>query len=356
MLLARLQGEDIAALARGVYRLADDSPRHPADELLPGREKAVVRPAVRGEVPRRLPFAERDRAPVAGGRLEHAERQRIDVGDRERLGVVRGGRELRCRLETSEDVRLLEDHAGSALGCGADLVRVGRAATVRDFDDLEPEARRVRLDDLPHLRIRGLGDDDLRLARRVLRDVARVGGDGRAVVAGRIRDVHAGELADRGLVLEDRLEHALAHLRLVGRVCRQELAALKHRVDDRGNVVVVDPGPEERKFAGRVVVARRELGQMRRELVLGERRLEVERAVEADAGGDVAEELVDRGDADRAQHLLPVGVGEGEIRVAHCSRSRRRPSRRLRSLVSCVEPTLTVPAPGAGQAGASAPW
>src|SRR5213075_2455364 len=50
VLLPGLQGEDIAALARGVYRLADDPSRHPADELLARSEEAVVRAAVRGEV------------------------------------------------------------------------------------------------------------------------------------------------------------------------------------------------------------------------------------------------------------------------------------------------------------------
>ena len=79
--------------------------------------------------------------------------------------------------------------------------------------------------------------------------------------------------------------------------------------------MVVDAGAEERQLARRVDVARRELAEMRGELLLGERRLEVERAAEADAGRDVAEELVDRGDADRPQHLLPVVVGEGEVRV-----------------------------------------
>jgi hypothetical protein len=79
----------------------------------------------------------------------------------------------------------------------------------------------------------------------VLSDVTRVGGDRRAVVAGRVRHVHAGQLADDRLVLEDRLEDTLAHLGLIRRVCRQELAASEDRVDDRGDVVVVDPGAEE---------------------------------------------------------------------------------------------------------------
>ena len=89
-----------------------------------------------------------------------------------------------------------------------------------------------------------------------------------------------------------------------GRVRGEELAALEDGVDDGRHVVVVDAGAEERELAGRVDVPRRELGQVRRELLLGQRRLELERAAEAHAGGDVAEELVDRGDADRPQHLL----------------------------------------------------
>src|SRR5581483_1366315 len=73
VLLPRLQGKDIAALARGVYRLADDAARHPPDEALPCREEPVVRAAVGREVAGRLAFAERDAAAVAAGSLEHAE-------------------------------------------------------------------------------------------------------------------------------------------------------------------------------------------------------------------------------------------------------------------------------------------
>ncbi len=83
--------------------------------------------------------------------------------------------------------------------------------------------------------------------------------------------------------------------------------------------MVVDAGAEERDLTRRVDVARGERAQVRGELGLAERPLERELAVEADAGRDVAEELVDRRDADRAQHLLPVVVGESEERVRHSS-------------------------------------
>src|SRR6188474_2332910 len=73
VLLARLQGEDIAALARGVDRLADDPARHPPDVVRLGREEAVVRTAEGLVIPGTLPFADRKCAPIAAGCLEHAE-------------------------------------------------------------------------------------------------------------------------------------------------------------------------------------------------------------------------------------------------------------------------------------------
>ena len=153
----------------------------------------------------------------------------------------------------------------------------------------------------------------------MLRDVTRVRGHGGAVVTRGVRDIHPGQLADRGLVLEDRLQDALAHLGLVRRVRGQELAALEDGVDDRRHVVVVDPCAEEREFTGRRDVPRFQLGQVREELRLRQRPLEVERPAEAHALGHVAEELLDRRDADRLEHRVAVRVGDRQERVRHCS-------------------------------------
>ena len=192
----------------------------------------------------------------------------------------------------------------------AHALGVGDAALVRDLDDLEPEAGRVRPHDLAHLRARRLGDHDLRAAGRVLRDEARVCRDGRAVVARRIRDVHPRQLADRGLVLEHGLQHALRHLRLIRRVRRQQLAALEDRVDDRGHVVVVDAGAEEADLVDDVL--RRELLQVALQLRLGQRRRDRQLTRVAHRLRDVAKELLDRVDADLREHRLAVGVGERE--------------------------------------------
>src|SRR5204862_5975161 len=73
VLLAGLEGEDIAALARGVYRLPDDAARHAADELVARGEEAVLRPREELVVTRALPFADRHPAAVRARRFEHAE-------------------------------------------------------------------------------------------------------------------------------------------------------------------------------------------------------------------------------------------------------------------------------------------
>jgi hypothetical protein len=244
------------------------------------------------------------------------------VGDGERARVVRGGGEVRRLLEATEEVRLLEDHAGGAVGGRAKLVGVGDAVPVRHVDDLEPEARSVGADDLAHLRVERLREDDLGPARGVLRDVAGVRRDGGPVVPGGVRDVHARELADDRLVLEERLEHALAHLGLVRRVGGQELAPLEDRVDHCRDVVVVHTGAEERDLLAGGCVAGGERFQPPNDLLLGERLVEVQLAVEADPRRDVAEQLLDGRDPDRLEHLLPIRVSQRD--VGHCSATTSR--------------------------------
>ena len=233
--------------------------------------------------------------------------------DREGAGLARRLGELRRRLEAAEEVRLLEHDRRRVLRGLRDPLRIGDPVLVRHLDDLEPEARRIRLHDLAHLRAQRLREHDLPPVRHVARDEARVRRDRAAVVARRVRDLHPGQLADDRLVLEDRLQHALAHLRLVRRVRGQELPAREHDVHDRRDVVVVHPGAEERELAPRVDVLRRELLDVPGQLGLAERGRELELASEADALRDLLEELLDGRDPDRGEHLLAVAIGEAEV-------------------------------------------
>ncbi len=71
VLLAGLQGQDIAALARGVERLTDDPARHAADEFLPCGEEPVMRPGEGLVVAGALTLADRHAATVGARCFQH---------------------------------------------------------------------------------------------------------------------------------------------------------------------------------------------------------------------------------------------------------------------------------------------
>ena len=73
-----------------------------------------------------------------------------------------------------------------------------------------------------------------------------------AVIDGGIGHVHARQLADHGLILEDGLQNALAHLRLIGGVGGEELLLGGDILHQRGNVVVIGSGTPENGGVGDV--------------------------------------------------------------------------------------------------------
>ena len=82
------------------------------------------------------------------------------------------------------------------------------------------------------------------------------------------------------------------------------------------------PGAEERQLLPGVDVPLGELGEVGDDLLLGQGGLEGKLAAETDAARNVGEQVVDRGDADRSEHRVPVAVGEREL--AHWSSSSAR--------------------------------
>ena len=248
VLLARLQREHEAAPAFDVDGLAHDAPRHAPHQLLARAHEAQVRAPEVEVVAHRLTLADGDVGAVLARRREHAERERIDDGDEEGAGVVgdlRGGRHV---LEAAEEVGLLERDGGGLLVDGrAQRGRVGQTAAVApDLHDLETEPARLGDEHLPVLGMQRPRDDDLRAPRLGVRHEGRLGQRRRPVVERCVAHLERGELADGRLVLEDRLQHALAAFRLIGRVGGVELGAAGDRVDDGRHVVVVGAGAEER--------------------------------------------------------------------------------------------------------------
>ncbi len=157
------------------------------------------------------------------------------------------------------------------------------------------------------MRVQTTRDDEAPPPGRTDRQVAGGGDRGGPLVEPRGGDRQRGQLRHRRLELEHRLQATLGDLRLVGRVGGEELRALGDRVDDRRHVVVVHPRAEEADLLFGVGITIGERSQTLVDLGLAEAPLQRQRAVQPQRLGHLLEQLGDRVDADRRQHLGAVG-------------------------------------------------
>jgi hypothetical protein len=254
VLLAGTQGHDERALAVDVRGHADETAGDLADQGLAAGQDAEVRAAVRERDAQRLAFAGRRCRRRTRPARQDGERDRLHDRHEQRAGGVGQAADLGHRLEQAEEARVGDDHAGHRmLRVGEHPLerrQVGRAGgrSLSDERDLVGDERcpaEVRAQRLTVVGMDAPADQHPLPARRAAAHEGALGrGRGAVVVRGR-DDVQAGQLGHERLVLVDRLERALADLRLVRRVGGVELAAQEQLVDDRRHEVAVGPGAEE---------------------------------------------------------------------------------------------------------------
>ncbi len=244
--------------------------------------------------------------PHSPGGLSSGERKGVAGADRQRTLLARPLGHRADVLDGAQEVRLLEDHGADVL---VELGQVGDAVAERRLDHLHVPSARERAQHLARVGMDAARDDEAAAAVGQLGHVAGGAHRARSFVDRRVRDGQRGQLGDRRLVLEHRLQSALGDLGLVGRVRGQELGALDDRVDDRRHVVVVHAGAEERDLILGGDVLRRERPQLLEHLLLGRARRDVERLGQAQGRRDVGEQILDRLDADRREHLAAVFLG-----------------------------------------------
>ena len=137
-----------------------------------------------------------------------------------------------------------------------------------------------------------------------------------AVVEGGVGHGQAEETAHHGLVLEQRLQHPLGHLGLIGRVGGHELGAHGHPAHHRGYVVVVGArAGEAHQVPSHGPVAAGQTLHLGHHVGLGQTGGKVE-AGQAQGLGDGGEQLVQRGEPEEAEHGVDVGIGVGD-EVSH---------------------------------------
>jgi len=307
VLLAGLQGEDVADAAVHIHGLPHDPPGHPTHVVEARGQDPQVRASEVEVVAEALPLRDGDVDAELARRREHPQRHRIE--DLDRLRLRRGGsrRQLLDGLEDAERVGMLDDHARNI---GVD--RGGENAATAGLDPLRlvAGAASVGLECLDVARIDRLRDQDA-TALGGPRHVDGLDECGGAVVQGRVGDPHPRQLADHRLELEEDLQHALGQLRLVRGVGGEELGAPGQRPDDGGDVMVVRTGPREADQLVRMTVAARHVTHVRDELHLRDSVRKIQRAVEPDAGGHLREQIIERGEPQGGEHLSHVVVGVG---------------------------------------------
>ena len=201
-------------------RLTGDPAGDAPHERVGDREETERRPAEVKPVTECLTLTHDDVDALRTRGLQQTERDRVRGADRKRADLMRRLRNRRQALHRSEEVRLRDDHR-------ADVVRERRQLrhSVHQPDDLHLHlpAPRERLERLDRVRVHAGRDDEPTPPVLKLRDIARRRNRARALVHRRVGDRKPSQLADRGLVLEHRLQPALGDLRLIRRVWREEL-------------------------------------------------------------------------------------------------------------------------------------
>ena len=307
VLLARLQRQHVAGPPLDVLRLADDAARHLPHVLVAAREHADVWPTEAQWHAQRLSLGHDDIGAVLRRRPVQAEAHRLGGDDEQRTRGVRGIAPHCCvDRHASEEVRLRHGEAR--------VLAVERERAVRLNVDRYVASVRVTAHDRQPVRVHPVRDRDPPATRHGARHQARLRQRRRAVVHAGVRHVHAGQLADQRLELEDRLQRALAHLRLVRGVARQELPAHHERRDDRWREVAIRARAEEARVFRRGPVARRQRSRIVEQLQLRQRVGKSELRA-AEFRRYVIEQRVGGCGADRAQHRRAIVVGERNVGV-----------------------------------------
>ena len=306
-----LQRHAVGGTAAAVDRHADDTARHLADVCVPGREKGRVRSPVAQWDAETLRVADYDVGAEFTGRRQQRQRQQIGGHDHEHAGGMRFGDEFGQLVDPAAFVRVLHEEAERVVV----EVHGGRICLAHD----QPQRLGTRSQHRSGLRPGARRHQERAPGRRPLRLHAvqqrhRLGGRRGLVEQRRVGDVHARQVADHGLEIEQRLQSPLGDLCLIRGVGGVPPGVLEDVPEDdwrRDRVGVAQP--DERAAHA---VARGRDTQLPQVVVLGAGRRQRQRAVEPDGRRhDLVDQRVKRRRLDHTQHVSDLGRTWAEMAV-----------------------------------------
>ena len=318
VLLPGLQAQDVGPAALVVGGLTHDAAGELAHELVGGGHVAQVRAAAAQRQTQRLPLAHGDvRAAVPGG-LHNGQGDGVAAHDVPGTRLVHQLAQGLGVLELAEEVGLLHIEGSNAVVQHLPQgVHIGPAVLHRHHTQLVAGAVAIGADGVDGVGVGRAGDQG-HPALALPAHGRRLGGGGGPVIHGGVGHVHAGELADHGLILEDRLQKPLAHLRLIGGIGRQKLLLGGDVLDDGGNVVVIGPRAPQNGGVGAVFGGHG--GHRPGGLQLAHAVGDVQRLPQQHLLRHVPVQVHDILQPHGAEHLLPLGLGGGDI-AAHAQPS-----------------------------------
>ncbi len=239
VLFACLKSHPVGAPSACIHRYADDASGHLPHESLACRKERGMRPAVAERHAKPLGIAHDDVGARLAGWRDHRERQQVRADGHERARLVRpwprrarDPRARRDRPATGDTRRTRRRQIAWPQG--------RRRASVRPSISAR-DASNARTCGKTCSATRSTLASAFLLTRRMQAD--GLGRGGRFVEQRRVRHVHARQVGDHRLEVEERLEAALRDLRLIRRVRRVPAGIFEHvPLDDgrRDRVVIAE--------------------------------------------------------------------------------------------------------------------
>ena len=319
MLLASLQCQDESSLAAIVEGLSHDTSWQLSHQLLRAGHVAHAGTSEGHGNAEALAFAYCHVGPPLGRSLQDSKVAGIGVHNEDAFLFVEGVGDTCVIFDDAVVVGLLHDES-----CHAALSKflveslaVEHTTLSRHEFDWEAVEVRVGLDDAAHLWVHRLAHQD---AVCLLGIAPSHHGSFRrsscAVVHRSVGNVHARQLCNHRLILEDVVERALRYLSLVRRVRRQELRALDEVLHYAGSIVVVASCTGKADELPRVVGCS-QLFEEESQVSFRECFRQFVVSLELCGLRNVGKEVVNRLRASSLEHFLQVLLRMREILVIH---------------------------------------
>ena len=307
VLFSGLQGQHVAALALVIHGLAHDAAGKLSHVLGGGGHEAQVRSAVSDGHAQRLALAHCHVGAALPRALQDAQGDGVGAHDEHGAGLMDQACDLFHLFQLAVEVGLL-DVEGSDVGSQHLLQGLQIRPAVLHGDDAELVTGAVAVGayGVDGVGMGGRGDQGDAAFPVTAHGGGFRGGAG-AVIHGGVGHVHAGDLADHGLILENGLQHALAHLGLVGRVRGKELLLVGDGLYHGGDVVIIGTGAPQHR--GEQNVFGGHGGHRLAHFQLAHSLWEIQRTVQKGFGRHVLVQIGIIRCTDGGQHLFPLIPG-----------------------------------------------